>query len=127
MYDTSDPGNCQVIYGDAYGGPDAAASPALSAGPPRIFETAGRCGIPSTARSLSVNVAVVSPTAPGYLSLYPANLAPPRTSTINFQSGQTKANNAVLVLATDGTGRIGVVNGSAGSLDFILDVNGYFE
>ena len=117
---------CRVFDTRNSSGPDAA-SPSLSAGPPRIFETAGRCGIPSTARSLSINVAVVSPTAPGYLSLYPGNLAPPRTSTINFRSGQTKANNAVLVLATDGTGRIGVVNGSAGSLDFILDVNGYFE
>ena len=100
----------------------SAISPASS-----FWKLPWRSRIPSTARSLSGNVAVVSPTAPGYLSLYPANLAPPRTSTINFQSGQTKANNAVLVLATDGTGRIGVVNGSAGSLDFILDVNGYFQ
>jgi len=39
----------------------------------------------------------------------------------------TRANNAVVLLATDGTGTIKVKNGSAGVVHFVLDVNGYFQ
>jgi hypothetical protein len=38
-----------------------------------------------------------------------------------------RANNAVLVLAFDGSGRLNVFNGSNGTTHFILDVNGYFQ
>jgi hypothetical protein len=37
------------------------------------------------------------------------------------------ANNAVLFLATDGTGAIGVQNDAAGTVELIIDVNGFFE
>jgi len=47
-------------------------------------------------------------------------------STINFSAGQTRANNAILPLALDGTG-LKFKGGSTGSLHFILDVNGYFK
>lgn len=39
----------------------------------------------------------------------------------------TRANNAVVLLATDGSGTIGVKNGSAKAVHFVLDVNGYFQ
>jgi hypothetical protein len=45
------------------------------------------------------------------------------TTSIGFAAGTTRANNAILYLATDGTGSIGVENDSAGTLHFILDVN----
>jgi hypothetical protein len=65
--------------------------------------------------------------APGYLTLYPADASgAPLASNINFRAGVTRANNAVLALAADGSG-IKVLNGSAASVDFILDVNGWFE
>lgn len=45
-------------------------------GPPlggsdRTFILAGTCGIPATARAVSVNLTVVQPGADGYLSVYP--------------------------------------------------------
>ncbi|MBI5735761.1 MAG: hypothetical protein HY997_07855, partial [Mycolicibacterium neoaurum] len=46
---------------------------------------------------------------------------------ISFRAGRVLANNAVLFLATDATGAIGVQNDAAGPVHFILDVNGYFE
>jgi hypothetical protein len=49
-----------------YGGP------ALMAGADRTFTLAGQCGIPVTARAVSVNVAVTAPSAAGNLRLYPA-------------------------------------------------------
>ena len=107
-------------------GPDAA-SPALLPSAARIFDASGRCGIPVSAQSLSVNVAIVGPAAPGYLALYPGDGPPPVASTINFMPGQVRTNNALIKLANDGSRRIGVLNGSAGSVDLVLDVNGYFE
>ena len=48
-------------------------------------------------------------------------------STINFSANQTRANNAVLPLASDRSGTISVLAGTGGTVDFILDVNGYFQ
>jgi hypothetical protein len=102
--------------------------PALVAGAVRSFPvTGGACGIPSTATAVSVNLTVTQPAAQGYLTLYPGDTAgPPLVSNINFSPGSTRANNAVVLLAANG-GMINVKNGSAGSLHFVLDVNGYFQ
>jgi hypothetical protein len=74
-----------------------------------------------------VNVAVTSPVASGFLKLYPGDGLAPLASSINFSAGQTRANNAIVLLATDGSGTLRVQNGSTGTVHFILDVNGYFE
>jgi hypothetical protein len=47
-------------------------------------------------------------------------------SSINFTPGVTRANNAVVQLATNG-GTINVHNTSAGTVHFVLDVSGYFQ
>ena len=52
--------------------------------------------------------------------------APPLASTINFRPGQTRANNAIVPLALDGSG-MKIFNGSAGNVDVIVDVNGWFQ
>ena len=102
--------------------------PALAAGAIRSFPvTGGVCGIPSTATAVSVNLTVTQPAAQGHLTLYPGDAAgPPLVSNINFAPGVTRANNAVVPLATNG-GTIYVKNGSAGAVHFVLDVNGYFQ
>jgi hypothetical protein len=102
--------------------------PALVAGAVRSFPvTGGVCGVSSTATAVSMNVTVVGASAPGHLTLYPGDAAgPPATSTINFSPGQTRANNAIVLLATNG-GTINVRNGSAGGVHLVLDVNGYFQ
>jgi hypothetical protein len=65
--------------------------------------------------------------APGYLTLYPGDVASaPVVSSINFSLGQTRANNAIVSLAADGTGTLKVKNGATGTVDFVLDVSGYF-
>jgi hypothetical protein len=70
----------------------------------------------------------VNAAAQGDLVIYPATLvSAPNASTISFQAGRTRANNAALLLSTDGTGRITVKNNAAGALDLVLDVNGYFK
>ena len=101
--------------------------PALVASSSRNFTLTNVCGIPPTAKAISVNITVTGATAPGFISLFPGDGIVPATSNINFSAGQTRANNAVVLLATNGTGVVAVRNGVAGATHFILDVNGYFQ
>lgn len=101
--------------------------PALTASQTRLFTLTGTCGVPATAKSLSLNVTVVTPAAGGYLTLFPGGGSQPATSTINYLAGQVRANNAIVLLATSGNGTLNVFNGSGGATHVILDVNGYFQ
>jgi hypothetical protein len=85
------------------------------------------CGIPSTAKVLSVNYTIEGAQQPGELRAFPGNGTWTGTSVISFKAGRTRANNGHLLLATDGTGTFQVTNASAGTVQFILDVNGYYE
>jgi hypothetical protein len=104
--------------------------PALVAGATRTFTITGtapgECQIPLTAKAVSINVTVTSPTSLGFLTLFPGGTTAPLASTINFRAGQTRANNAIVPLGTNGT--ISVLDGQpSGTTHFILDVNGYFQ
>ncbi|MDL2718967.1 MAG: hypothetical protein PT977_14565, partial [Acidobacteriota bacterium] len=101
--------------------------PALGANATRTFALAGSCGVSATAVAVSVNVTVVAPQAAGDLVFYPAGAGVPNASTISFRAGRTRANNAQVLLSSDGTGRATVRNGSSGPLDLVVDVNGFHE
>jgi hypothetical protein len=75
---------------------------------------------------MAVNIAVTAPDAAGHLRLYPANTAPPLSSTINYSAGQTRSNNAIVSLGISGEVTVHCVQAS-GTTHFILDVTGYFE
>jgi Subtilase family len=106
----------------------ALGGPALQSGAPRVFALAGpKCGVPATATALSVNVTVAGAAAAGNLLLFPAGISAPVASTISFSAGQTRANNSVVKVGSGATGSITVQNYSAGTVHFILDVNGYFQ
>jgi hypothetical protein len=109
-------------------GPDAAA-PALDPGETRVFSVVARCGLnASVVRALSVNQTVTQPTANGELVVYRGGLATvPDTSSVSFAAGKTRANNGILELSRAGNGTIRVHNRSAGTVHFILDVNGVFK
>ncbi len=101
--------------------------PRLSGGGLRTFTLAGTCGVPAAARAISANVTAVNPLAQGDLIVFPAGIAAPNASTISFRAGKTRANNALITLSADGTGRVTVKNNSAGALDLVVDVNGYYQ
>ena len=90
----------------------------------RDFVVTGVCGIPRGAVSISVNATVVAPEGAGSLSFFPGGIPEPGTSAISFAAGRTRANNAIVLLAADGT--FSVTNASGGAVPFILDVNGCF-
>ena len=88
----------------------------------------GRCGIPAGAKSLALNVTVSLASAPGDLRLYPGYETVPLASTINFRTGQTRANNAMIALSSNGSGHLSVRNDQlSGTVQLILDVTGYFQ
>ncbi len=101
--------------------------PAIGASSSRTFDLAGICGIPSDAKSISINATVVNPPAAGFLVLYPAGMGRPSSSTINFWPGQTRANNALIRLSSDGLAGLVVTNGSPAPTDVVVDVSGYFK
>lgn len=116
---------CRLIDTRSAAGPDAGA-PAFAASETRALPTALKCGIPPTAAALSVNLTVTSPTAPGYLTLYAADGTLPLADAVSFSPGQTRASANIVSLAANATG-FKVKNVSAGAVDVIVDVNGYFE
>jgi hypothetical protein len=86
----------------------------------------GRCGIPVTAKAVSINVTVTLPTAAGGLRVYPGGVALPLASTISYGTGQTRANNAALGLGPAGDLLVHSDQAS-GTAHLIVDVNGYFQ
>ena len=115
---------CRVLDTRSADGP--LGGPALAAGATREFTIAGRCGVPSGAKAISVNATVTEPTAPGDLRLYPAGTPLPLVSTINYRPHQARADNAVTRLNASGSLAVHCDQPS-GTVHFLLDVNGYFE
>jgi hypothetical protein len=102
--------------------------PALPPGWQRVFQLTGTCGIPVTAKALSVNVTVVNPPGGGYLTFFPGNASPGSTRVISFSFGQPRASSAVLMLSSSGSGTLGVSSSSTTApVHLIVDVNGYFQ
>lgn len=95
--------------------------------PDALLVLTPRCALPFDARAVSVNVTMTNVSAPGSLSIYRGDSAPTGTNAASFVAGKTRANNAIVQLALDGSGTIKVQNTSAGTLDLIIDVNGYFR
>ena len=114
---------CRLI--DTRGATGPLGGPVLSASGGRRFSVPGACGVPPNARSISVNVTVVSGSAAGFLRFYPDDEPAPAASTINFASGAVRANNAILPLSA--AGGFVVQNGAPAGVHLVVDVNGYFQ
>ena len=59
----------------------------------------------------------------------PGDGSVPSTSSLNYQAGLNRANNAMLPLASNGDGTLGVAAflSGGGTIDVIVDVNGYYK
>ena len=102
----------------------------------RLLPIAGDVDVPAFTSSTLVvaviaNLTAIAPTAPTYLTLYPANLVtPPRVSDVNLNVGVVTANLAVVQLDTSvadpNDGEVYLYN-SAGNVNAVIDVEGWFE
>jgi hypothetical protein len=80
--------------------------------------------IPGDAVGVALDVVIVNPSAPSYLTVFPADADRPLASNLNWVAGQAPTPNAVLAdLSADG--RLAFYN-LAGTVDIAVDINGYF-
>jgi hypothetical protein len=103
--------------------------PALASEATRSILVAGRCGVPATAKAVSVNFTTVSPSGNGVLQAFAGDQPSPDTTVVSFSAGSTRANSGLVQLALNATGTTALratISG-AGAVHVVLDVNGYFE
>lgn len=102
----------------------------MSASVQRNFTIKGVCGVPASAKAVSLNVTVVGPTQDGFVSLWPTGGAFPVVSTVNFNAGEPALANGAIVPVAVSTPDLATIYGTAtgsGTIHTILDVTGYFQ
>jgi hypothetical protein len=100
--------------------------PILGSNAQRDFAVRGNCGVPATAKAVSLNVTITGANTASFLTLWPSGGTRPVVSTINFtQNDVALANGAIVGLAAVSPD-LSVYNNS-GNVHLILDVTGYFQ
>ncbi|QMU73360.1 PKD domain-containing protein [Streptacidiphilus sp. P02-A3a] len=74
--------------------------------------------------SLVLNVTVTHTKAAGFVTVFPDGVSRPDTSTLNFEAGDTVANQATVRLSPH-SAYFDVYNGSSGPIDLVIDIAGY--
>jgi formylglycine-generating enzyme required for sulfatase activity len=116
---------CRVL--DTRNPTGALGAPSLQPGATRTFDPAASpCGIPADAVAISANLTVTNVGAAGELVVFPSDILRPNTSALSFRAGRTRANNAIVSFSKSST-TFSLFNNSAATVDFILDVNGFFR
>src|SRR5579864_2145800 len=112
---------CTGLANGVYG------SPALTSAVQRSFVVAGQCGIPAGAKAVSANLTVTGGSGSGFVSAGPGCVT--QVSNVNWDAAnETRANNAVLSLDVGGTVTVkSQVAPGNGTVQFVLDINGYFQ
>jgi hypothetical protein len=108
---------------------------AIGAATSRLTPVAGDVDLPADTSATKVvaivaNLTAVAPTAATFLTLYPANLTSrPQTSDLNVNAGQVLPNLVVaeLDITTDAHAGEAKLYNSAGSVNAIIDVEGWFQ
>ncbi len=103
----------------------------MTQGTLRTFTLKGVCGVPGTAKAVSLNATVVSPQADGHMVLWPTGGSVPLVSTLNFVAFEPAiANGAIIPVAVstpDLSATYGTCCGGAVTTNLILDITGYFQ
>ncbi len=85
----------------------------------------GQCtAIPQTATGISMNATSVNPTAPTFITIWPADATRPLASSLNALPGEPPTPNGVATELSP-TGEFSVYN-LAGTVDIVIDINGYY-
>src|SRR3954454_23016471 len=88
-----------------------------------VVGTHGNCTIPSDATGIVTNVSIVDPTASAFLTVFPAGVAVPVTSNLNWVAGQSPTANQVSV-GLSASGAISVFT-NAGTVHVLIDIISY--
>ena len=85
---------------DTRNGASASGIGSLGGGAEMAFDLSSQPSMPADATGVLLNVTATNPAAAGYVRAYPCGTAP-TNSTVNFDSGQTAANLAIVKLPAD--------------------------
>jgi hypothetical protein len=96
----------------------------MTAGNTLTFKVAGLGNVPASGvSSVVLNVTVTDPTSSSFLTVYPAGVARPVASNLNFVAGQTIPNRVTVPVGTNGS--VTLYN-HAGRVDVLADVGGWY-
>ena len=102
------------------------ASGPVTAGETIPLQVDGAGGVPASGVSAVVlNVTVTQPQVGGYVTVFPVGSNQPPTSNLNFNPGETIPNLVIAPVGADG--KVDFHNGSAGTIQIIADVSGWFS
>ena len=102
--------------------PDAV--PPLGAASTTTLQVLGAGGVPATGVSaVALSITAHQPTAAAFLTCWPSLTTRPTTANVNARLGASSTNLAVVRVGTDG--KVSLYN-SAGTVDAVVDVLGYF-
>jgi len=79
-----------------------AATGLVAAGSITRVHVSGRAGVRSTATTVLLNVTITEPQGAGYATVFPCGIDPPLASNVNFSSGQTVSNSAIVKVGAGG-------------------------
>lgn len=100
--------------------------PSLGPSTRRDFQIRGFCGVPTTAKAVTMNVTVTNMTASSWLTIWPSGQPTPTVSTINFDPTMPAIANGAIVGLSTNTQDLSVLNAN-GNVNVIIDVTGYFQ
>ena len=92
----------------------------------RDFQIRGICGVPTTAKAVSMNVTVTGASAFSWLTIWPSGQAQPVVSTINFDPNVTALANGAIIGLSTAAKDLSVQNAN-GTVQVIIDITGYFQ
>ena len=85
------------------------------------FKVTGRGGVDADASAVFLNVVAVFPTGPGFLTVFPCGVTPPKAANVNYGGGDVIGNAVVSKIGTGGK----VCIFSSADTDLVVDVNGF--
>ncbi|MGH9121176.1 MAG: hypothetical protein ACRDYC_04400 [Acidimicrobiales bacterium] len=89
--------------------------------------------VPAGASAVALSVTAVDATAPGFLTVYPDGTTQPLESVLNFVAGPANCTTLdcvvpnLVISQISAAGTFDVANGAAGSVDVVIDLEGYFN
>jgi hypothetical protein len=92
----------------------------------RNFQMRGVCGVPTTAKAVSLNVTITEPTQASWLAIWPSGTTRPNVSMINFEPADPALANGIIVGVSTATQDLSIYN-NWGSVHVLVDVTGYFQ
>ncbi len=95
----------------------------MSAGSTVEIDVAGNCGVGNRAVVAAITVTAVNPSGDGFMTAYPAGVARPGTSVVNYRRSEVVANHQFVRLGSNGRLSLYTLT----STDAIIDVTGFFR